>query len=229
MANAHYGLRIAALAATLLAGSCSTEEGVGGFSNPDGEQNHPIVVEPSDQSLMLPFSATEAGLMPEDAARLEKFVGDYLSDGSGAISVSAPAGPGAQEALSYFGEKLALLGVPRSRILVGTRDVADREARVELHFISYSARTDRCGDWSVDLDETWANKTAPNFGCATQHNLAASITDPRDLVTPEAEGPPDATRRAALLGHYEQGEITSSAKSSQQSGSVSDVGNSGGK
>ena len=229
MTTANYHLRMTVLAAALLVGSCSTDKyALQGVPNPDGAENHPIVVEPSDRSLRLSFSATEAGLMPEDAVRLEAFVGDYLNGGSGAISVSAPAGPGANEALSYFGEKLALLGVPRSRILVGTREVAGRDEKVKFHFISYEAHTDQCGDWSADLAETTANATAPNLGCSNQQNIAAMVTDPRDLITPEPESAADATHRAAVLGHYEQGQVTGSAKNSSQSGTVSDVGTSGG-
>lgn len=228
MTNLNHGFRMAALAALLLAGSCASDIGTPGFSNPDGAENHPIVVEPSDRALRLPFSASEAGLMPEDASHLEAFVDDYLTSGSGAISVSAPEGPGSSETLSYFGERLALLGVPRSRILVGTHESADGDARVELHFISYSAHTDQCGDWSNDLAKTGDNSTSPNFGCATQHNLAAMASDPRDLITPEAETPADQTHRAAVLGHYEQGQITGSQKSGEQNATISGVGSGGG-
>jgi len=227
MSKLNHGARLAALALALLVGSCASEDGKEGFGNPDGSENHPIVVEPTDQTLKLPFTASEAGLMPEDAARLESFVGDYMNEGSGAISVSAPAGAGSSEALSYFGERLALLGVPRARILVGTHDVAGGDARVELDFISYSAHTGKCGDWSTDLAETGSNLTAPNLGCSVQHNIAAMVADPRDLMTPEQQTAGDATARATMMGQYEQGKITAAQKSASQNGSVSDVGSSG--
>src|SRR5215467_10296807 len=105
MSNWKDSLRVAVLAATLLAGSCTSEEEPGRLSL-DGAENHPIMVAPSNQSLRLPFSAPEAGLLPEDAARLEAFVDAYMREGNGAISVSAPQGPDANAALSYFGERL---------------------------------------------------------------------------------------------------------------------------
>lgn len=218
-------LRLAVLAATLLAGSCASNDGERLSS--DGAENHPIVVEPSDRSLKLPFSAPDAGLMPEDAARLEAFVSDYQMQGSGAISVSAPEGPDANAAISYFGERLARMGIPRARILVGTHDARDHE--VQLDFIGYEAHTDKCGDWSQNLSDTAANDTSPNFGCAVQQNIAAMVTNPRDLASPEAEASADAARRSVALEHYEKGEVTSSTKGKDQSGAVADVGTGGGQ
>ncbi|MBV9330443.1 MAG: CpaD family pilus assembly protein [Alphaproteobacteria bacterium] len=218
-------LRLAALAATLLAGSCASDDG-DRFLSSDGAQNHPIVVQPSDRSLRLPFSAPDAGLMPEDSARLEGFVSDYLMQGSGAISVSAPEGPDSRVAIAYFGERLARMGVPRGRILVGTHDARDNE--VQLDFIGYEAHTDKCGDWSQNLSDTAANDTSPNFGCAVQQNIAAMVTNPRDLASPQAEESADAARRSVALQHYEKGEVTSATKGKDQSGAVADVGGGGG-
>jgi pilus assembly protein CpaD len=228
MLRLNEGLRVAALAAVLLAGSCSSDGG-GAFS-PDGAENHPITVEPTNNSIKLPFSAPEAGLMPDDAARLEAFVEAYRRDGNGAISVSAPSGPDSNAAISYFGERLAAMGVPRSRILVGTHDVVDGDTQVELAFIGFAAHTDTCGDWSQNLALTQANDTAPNFGCSVQHNIAAMVTDPRDLVEPKVLSPADANRRETVVGKYEKGDVTQADKRkvdkvNEQSGAESGSGN----
>lgn len=219
MSNWKDSLRLAVLAATLLAGSCTSEEA---RLSPDGPENHPILIAPTNQTLRLPFSAPEAGLLPEDAARLEAFVSAYTNEGNGAISVSAPQGPDANAALSYFGERLVQLGVPRSRILVGTREVGGEDRRVEISFIGYGAHTEACGDWSTDLTETQANDTAPNFGCANQQNLAAVVDNPRDILGPQDASPPDAARRGDVMGKYEKGATTQAdKKQSEQSGAVS--------
>src|SRR5271165_3154172 len=100
-------LRLASLAAILLSGSCASPIGDNGLPmTADGATNHPITVEPSYASLKLSFSARDAGLMPDDAAKLQAFVSDYLAHGNGAISVTAPEGPDGQTALGYFGERL---------------------------------------------------------------------------------------------------------------------------
>src|ERR1700743_1852378 len=92
-------LRFASLAALLMAGSCAapSHDRVGGVTDP--QINHPISVEPSYHAINLPFSASDAGLMPEDAANFSAFVTAYLNGGNGAISITAPSGGNANAAI----------------------------------------------------------------------------------------------------------------------------------
>jgi len=217
-------LRIGSLAAVLLAGSCASPDGL--VSEP--MVNHPITVEPAYQSVKFPFSVSNAGLLPEDAARFNAFVSSYLDRGNGAISVSVPEGSYAAATISYFGERLADMGVARDRVLVGTHEVVNGDTRVELGYVGYAAHTDRCGDWSVNLTDTGENTPMPNFGCAVQQNVAAMVADPRDLIEPRTMGTSDASRRTTVVGKYEQGNITQADKNkgdknNEQSGTSSEV------
>ena len=216
-------LRYACVAAVLLAGSCAAPLNELTLSN-DGAVNHPIAVEPSNTAIKLPFSAPAAGLLPEDAARLDEFVAQYLERGNGLLSISAPAGRDSAAAIGYFAERLASLGVERSRIMVGTHEAASDDTNVEISYIGYVAHTDPCGDWSKDLSNTASNQSAPNFGCAVQHNIAAMVSDPRDLVQPRPMTDSDASRRSTVLGNYEKGKVTAAEKSQDQSVKVSGVG-----
>ena len=189
----------------------------------DPDMNHPIVVDTATNAVRLSFSAADAGLMPEDAARFDAFVAQYKADGNGAVNVTAPSGPTAQQTLSYFGERLAAAGIPRSRIMVGTRN--DGDWRVELSYAGYVAHTVGCGDWgSQQASDTASNLPMANFGCAVQHNIAAQIANPRDLVDPAALGQSDAMRRATVMNAYEKGTPSAATKSADQSVAVSDVG-----
>jgi pilus assembly protein CpaD len=213
-------LRMACVLAVMLAGSCTSDKAGKPEILQDGAANHPITVEPSYKSLKLAYVGT---LSAEDAANLSAFVNDYLARGNGAISISAPAGPNANRALTALGEQLATMGVPRSRILVGTQDPTSSDGRVEIGYISYQAHDEPCGDWSIDVADTEDNKPMPNFGCAVQHDIAAQVADPRDLMQPRDIGPSDATRRMQVLNKYEQGQSTAAIKTKDQSGAVSDV------
>lgn len=213
----------AALAGALMASSCAAPYNDGSVTA-DPFANHPITVTPGMESLKLSVSTPVSGLSADDEARLGDFVRAYLADGNGSISISAPQGAGSSDTIRYFGERLAAMGVPRDRILAGTYEVQNGDARVELGYISYSARTDPCGDWSKNAGDTAANLPMPNLGCATQHNLAAMVSDPRDLVEPQPLGPADAMRRAAVMGKYEKGEPTAAQKTQDQSTSISGVG-----
>jgi pilus assembly protein CpaD len=216
-------LRFGAIAAVLLAGSCAAPINNTNVSS-EPSVNHPITVAPSYHSIKVSFAADNQGLLPEDSAKLDAFVTDYTTHGNGAISVSVPAGPGAATSIHYFGERLAEMGVARSNILVGTHDVAaNKDARVEIGYVGYVAHTDPCGDWSQDASDTSDNLPMPDFGCATQHNIAAMVADPRDLVSDRPLGESDATRRSVVMGKYEKGEPTTASKTQDQSGSVADV------
>jgi pilus assembly protein CpaD len=223
-------LRFASIAALLLAGSCAapTNDGTGFTTDPMA--NHPIMVEPNYHTIKLPFSPADAGLMPEDAAHFSVFVEEYLSSGNGAISITAPAGGNANAAIGYFGERLASLGVPRDRILVGTKP-GDGDGRVEIGYVGYKAHVEGCAggnDWSENWADTAANQPTASLGCSVQNNIAAMVADPRDLVQPRTMDAADATRRSTVMGHYEKGEVTQADKHTadkgvEQSGSSSSV------
>jgi len=213
-------MSLGALAAVLLAGSCASPSNDGSVSN-DPEINHPISVMPEMRTMRVSFAGD--GLSNEEATKFDQFVASYQTRGNGSISISAPSGPGAPEAIRYFGERLANLGVPRSRILVGTHDVTGGDSRIEVGYVAYVAHADPCGDWSKDASETASNLPSPNFGCATQHNLAAMVADPRDLLGPRTIGSSDATRRTTVVGKYEKGETTAATKSQDQTANISQI------
>lgn len=214
--------RAAAFAAAFAASSCAAPVNDGSMAF-DPTVQHPIFVEPAMESLQIPFAGIYAGISPADADRLAAFARDFIGRGNGAISISAPRGGGSDAALTFFAEKLAGLGVPRSRILVGTREMAGPQDPVEISFITYVARTNACGDWSENLADTASNLPPPDFGCATQHNIAAMVADPRDLLEPRPEGPSDTLRRMTVIEKYREGQATPADKKSDQSGAVSTV------
>jgi pilus assembly protein CpaD len=218
-------LRFASLAAVLLAGSCAQPGDINApLASYSPTENYPIQVVPGSQSLHVSYEGQGAGLSPEDSAAFGAFVAEYQAHGNGAISVSVPQGPAEQSEISYFGERLFALGVDRSRILVGTHQVANGDGRVEVNFMAYKAETKPCGDWSVDVAEDAENTPMPNFGCAVQQNIAAMVSDPRDLVAPRPMTSADALRRATVTSNYEKGQSTAAQQTPQQSGAVSDIG-----
>ena len=222
-------MRFAVLAAVLAAGSCAAPSN-DLVTSTDPEVTHPITVQPEYRAVKVSFSGVNAGLMPEDAAKLDGFVREYLDHGDGSISVSPPDGPDAERAIAYFGERLASMGVPRGRILVGSHPVADGDGRVEVSFVTYVAHTTPCGDWSRNAADTADNLPMPDLGCSSQHNLAAMVADPRDLEQPRGMDASDATRRTTVMGHYEKGEITQATKHTtdsptEQSAPGSGIGN----
>jgi pilus assembly protein CpaD len=213
--------RFAALAAVLLAGSCAAP-GASDLAAPptiDPVKLHPITVQPDYHSVRIGFRGGPGGMTPEDTAKLQRVADEYLARGDGSISISAPEGPDSSDAISFFGERLAAIGVPRGRILVGTHPVTDGDRRVEIGFVAYEAHTAPCGNWSDDVTDTETNLPRLDFGCSVQHNVAAMVANPRDLEeSRQLDDAPNAARRATVMGHYEKGEVTQATKKTSDSG-----------
>ena len=217
-------MRALALASVVAAGSCAAPSNDANGTFDDPRINHPITVTPTYQSLKLYYAPADSGLTNEDAVHLDAFIRDYLDHGNGKIIISAPVGLNAAPAVSFLGRRINDMGVSKDRIMVASHDTMNGDMRVELNYISYAAVTDPCGDWSRDLSYTASNKTPPNFGCAIQHNIAAMVADPRDLLGPRPMSPADGARRSAVLGNYEKGQPTGATQSAAQSGAISDIG-----
>ena len=210
------------LAALLAAGSCSAQSGGEHMTLDDPVANHPILVQPSSQSLKV--SASAAGIASADTARLDAFVGDYLAHGNGKLLISAPQGAMAAAEVGRIADHINALGVSRDQIMVANRDAGPGDTQVELNYVSYQANTAPCGDWSENLAFTLDNKTSANLGCSVQHNMAAMVADPRDLLGPSTMGGADANRRATVVTNYEKGTPTAATKTADQSAAISDVG-----
>jgi len=187
----------------------------------------PITLEPHMESLRVPYDAARGNLDEASSAELLRFARDYLENGSGTLAISAPRR--FPDASNYITGRLVALGVPRGRISIGNDDALSAAEEVKVTYIRYQAHTEQCGDWSVNLGYTSANKPSPNLGCATQQNLAVMVADPRDLVTPKPLEPGDAQRRLTVLDKYRNGETTVATKTEEQKGAISAVGGSGGK
>src|SRR5690349_15217761 len=119
--NAKEILRFASLGAILLASSCAAPTNdVAGLTH-DPSKNFPIMVDPDYRALRLPFSVAEAGLLPDDNARFEDFVANYIDHGSGSLAIAVASNAGGDAAIRYFGERVAAMGVPRDRIMINRR------------------------------------------------------------------------------------------------------------
>jgi len=205
--------------AALLTAACANPIN-GPLDNPRYEDRFPISVEPHMEALRLPYDAARADIDEAGSGELQRFARDYLNAGSGTIGIVAPRR--APELAGNIADRLVALGIPRNRIMIGG-ETALATDEVRITYIRYRAEAPACGDWSVNLGYTAANHAAPNLGCATQHNLAAMVADPRDLAKPQPLDAGDPARRLTVLDKYRKGEITIADKEKEQSGEVSNI------
>lgn len=82
-----------------------------------------------------------------------------------------------------------------------------RDAPLRISYLRYVAEGPECGrDWSENLARAYQNTPYPNFGCSSQRNLAAMVSNPADLLGPRTMTPSDANRRFKMYEKYVKGE-----------------------
>ncbi len=195
----------------------------------NAEEQFPITVEPQVATLAVQVDTGLHALARGEDARIATFAERWKARGRGLMNVAAPGGPdGDAGALSHLKKILSANGVASDAVQFTTYEPAsgDTQAPISISFVAYTATAAECGnDWSKNLGFEPRNTPYSNFGCATQHNMAAIVADPRDLIEPRPSDPSNATRRSDVLSKYQQGLVTRTQRDSSDNGTSSDVKN----
>ena len=219
-------------AASLAACNAHREKGVKGWLVADPTARHPILVGSTPVVLDLPVARGSYGLAQNQGYELRHFLRRYKQKNDGPITVAAPSG-GANEiavmhALGEVKREFQRAGISRHEVhfeaYSGTGTAA---SPIKVSYNAYTARGPECGDWSDNLARDPKNIPYRNLGCATQRNLAAMISNPRDLVTPRGMTPRDSQRRDVIMDKYVRGESTIAQKSEEEKATVSEVSGGG--
>lgn len=193
------------------------------------KQTHPITVDNQAASLMLHVAPDSVALSDDDIGRLRAFALRYRERGNGAMVMSIPSGAPNRHAASRAAAEVETLldslavGPNRLRLSHYRASGAASDAPLILSFTQYVAIPTPCGNWSADAAYGPNNTRSPNFGCATQNNLAVMLADPGDLVAPRGMTPADAQRRDVVLERYRLGETTQTERGEEESGASSEI------
>lgn len=199
----------------------------------DVEKTYPITVEPQVATLVVRVDEGMQNLARGEDVRVQAFVEQWKSRGQGILNAAAPTGTpnqaAAGAALAQLKKVLAASGVEMNAVQYTSYRPAsgDTEAPITLSFVTYVANAADCGgDWSENLAFTPRNLPWPEFGCSTQHNFAAIVADPRDLIEPRTIDSTDSLRRSTVLEKYRAGQPTAATTEAEKdSGKVSKVDN----
>lgn len=167
-------------------------------------EQHPISVD--SQTVTMTMKAPDREMSSLDRSRLRAFAESYMVNGHGALTVTTPSegdGTGLRDALNGF-------GVPLSSIVDADYRGGGTSNDVILSYTRYVATPSACGLWEGMRERDYRNINSPNFGCATQNNLAAMIGDPHDLIAPAGMTDPDSATRIRGVQMFRKGEDTSS-------------------
>lgn len=198
-----------ALVAFGFMGGCTNYDHVIVGSVPDDYRTaHPIIISEQDVKIDIPVGANDRGVTKLQRTALEGFLDNYDRKAAPPLQFLVPSGSLNDAAAMRAAEGMARIarkdGVPGSRISIASYQVpaAGVQAPIRVVYTRVKAATDRCGRWPDDLLDNSENKHYADFGCSYQHNLAAQVANPSDLIGPRKEGDVDAERRSKAISDY---------------------------
>lgn len=187
---------------------------VAGWSVTSPSQRHPILVSQQPTTLTLKVPRGSYGLSPAQRADVIGFVAHFRSSDAGdsRLVIAAPGGSAnevaAMQAVNEVRQLVIEQGYDASSLHFEPYASSGGDAPVRLSYLRYVAEAPECGDWSTNLSSEPKNLAFPNFGCATQRNFAAMVTNPADLLGPRSSTPRPAERRDVTWDKFKKGEST---------------------
>jgi pilus assembly protein CpaD len=218
------GLLTATLLAVMLPGCKSLEDPgahTAGFTLIDPTQRHPILVSQQPATTNIRVARGSQGLSPAQRAQVASFLERFriADSGNGKLVIAVPSGtPNESAAAHAVGDLRRMIsnyGFAESNIAM--QPYHDRgDAPIRLSYLRYVAEAPGCGHWPTNLAEDYRNLPYPNLGCAQQHNLAAQIANPADLLGPRTMEPADQERRSIVLDNYRRGQPTPAVRGADE-------------
>lgn len=218
-----------ALALALAACNGHGRRDVAGWLDADPTQNHPIIIDRKEVVLELAVPAGSYGLTHNQKNDLRTFAARFRKEDSGGVLVVSTPSGGANEiaAMRATGNARRVIGaagVPKAETAFETYAAGGlRAAPLRISFLRHVAQPPVCGDWPKNLAHNRKNLPYHNMGCATQRNLAAMVSNPRDLVEPRTMTPRSSERRDTIWDKYVKGETTIAEKADEEKTTVSEV------
>lgn len=191
-------------------------------------EQHPITVQQQVVTLSIAVDDSLSELSAVDKARIGAFADAWFTRGHGPVTITAPSGGNmdfyGQQVVAEIRNELYRLGMDYAAMQGASYRVPGDVSQPEilLTFDNYVASPSACGNWDDEYYRRSHNLRTKNFGCADRNNLAAMVADPRDLVTPQTLGAPDAARAGNVYQAYVRGEITSAEQDTHNGVSASE-------
>jgi pilus assembly protein CpaD len=201
----------------------------------DSRQRHPIAIREGVHTVELFIGTKRGELTLDQRADVVAFAHTWRRDAAGGIIIDLPTGTrnevAAANVLPEVRSILTNMGVPPRDIAVRPYRPNDPRtlATMRLNYPRMVASAGPCGMWPHDLGPTMDREHSENleywnFGCASQHNLAAQVENPADLVQPRGEGPTYTPRRTTVVEKYRSGIGTATIYPNANDGKISGLG-----
>jgi pilus assembly protein CpaD len=220
--------------AAILAGCHETSVAQADYPT-DYRLRHPITLKEGDRTVEVFVGRNRGGLTPTQRADVLSFAQLWRREATSGIIVDVPqSGPtdhAAADSMREIHSIFAASGVPGNAVYVRSyRPSETALASIKISYSKMMAEAGPCGQWPSNLgpgqDASYTeNQPFWNLGCANQHNLAAMVDNPADLVQPRGESPSYTARRSVAIDKYRKGDNPSGTYSpAYDTGKISDVG-----
>lgn len=174
------------------------------------ETRHPIGFTPRREILDIEVPAGADGLSPNQHVDVTRFLHRYRREAMGRLAIVVPSGVPDRAAIArslqaiqgHVAEAGIDYGIRRGR---GHDARADGPPTIRLAYQRPLAVPPPCDHWDEDVGRNEERIPYPNWGCATQRNLAVMVDNARDLHQPQAEDPRAGERRSMTWSSYAGG------------------------
>ena len=169
---------------------------------------HPIGFTPKSEALDVEVPAGAEGLSPNQQVDVFRFLRRYKREAAGRLVLTVPTGVRDRAAIAQSVQEIqrqvAEAGIDyRLRAWCTARRAAPAALPSSSSPIAGPvAVPPPCDDWSRDVGRNEERIPYPNWGCATQRNLALTVDNARDLGQPQAEDPRSGERRSVTWSAY---------------------------
>lgn len=182
----------------------------------DPQQRHPIVVAADTASLDLVVLSDRDGIDARTELDVVRFVRKYRQEGKGPLTLWLNS--------RNSGHRGVAAGVNDIQRVAHEAGVSARSVRVrersghgmggQVMTLSYdriAAIGPQCGDWSESVGRNPENLPYPNYGCASQRNLAAMVARPTDFIYAAQEVERGGEKRSGAYRAFRGGGAQSGA------------------
>lgn len=200
----------------------------------DFRERHPISLREGKQTVEIFLGRYRGELTPSQRADVLAFAKSWRHDATSGIIVEVPTNKAtarsASDALRQVYSIFAASRIPRNAVHARNYRVKGTAlASIRLNYAKMVAEAGPCGEWPKDLGpgsgkQYLTNNPYWNFGCSTQHNLAAQVANPADLVQPRGTTPASEARRSVAIDKYIQGQVPSGEYRDYNKAKISDLG-----
>jgi pilus assembly protein CpaD len=176
-----------------------------GLSDP--EVRHPIGFMARDESLAVEVPVGARGLSPNQQVDVYRFLHRYRREATGPLAIVLPARGGdtvaVRRSLRDIRGFAAEAGIDY-RVQRGSahHGPAGGPPAIRLAYQRPVAVPPPCDHWTEDVGRNDPRIPYPNWGCATQRNLALMVDNARDLQQPQEEDPRSSERRSVTWSAY---------------------------